>query len=190
MAAVLAGDRDRPVQFSVYSQRSCLFFVIVDKVGPRVCVCTYFCSFLSTSVNLCFCTYLLIVRFLCVENKSVVKYLPRVFLFKFHVFIFHSYLWCLWVYMSSRRRLPDAKTSFCPCYDLFAATVAGCTDTQVRPIMGPSSPLPEIQAIFSPALYPWPWLCPCRPFVNLLNLHQRRFNCPMRWHKRGEGIIT
>lgn len=92
--------------------------------------------------------------------------------------------------MSSRRRLPDAKTSLRPCHELFAATVAGCTDTRVRPITGPSSPLPETRAICSPVPYLWPWSCPCRPFANLRNHRQRRFKCPMRWHRRDEGIIT
>lgn len=103
------------------------------------------------------------------------------------------FLWCLVIFMSSRRRLSDAETSRPRCYERLAATeivvvvVVGCTDTRARPITGPSSPPPETQAIYSPGPYPWPWSCPCRPSAN--QRHRQRFTaCPMRRHRRDEGI--
>lgn len=106
----------------------------------------------------------------------------------FFLFFRSLFLWCPVIYMSSRRRLPDAKTSRRPCYERLAATVAECTDTRVRPITGQSSLLPEIRVIFNPVLYPWPWLCPCRLSANHHKRHQRHFKCLTRWHRKGEGI--
>lgn len=106
------------------------------------------------------------------------------------------FLWCLASYMSSRRRLPDAKTSRPRwCYDQLlspttaAVAAAGCTDTRVRPITGPSSPPQETQAVICSLVpYPWPWSCPCRLSVNHHH-RRRRFKCPMRRFRNGGGIF-
>lgn len=104
------------------------------------------------------------------------------------------FIWCLATYMSSRRRrLPDART---PRHDRWwsssAAALAGCTDTLVRPITGPSSPPapPETRATSSPVPYPWPWSCPCRPSATLRSPPPRRSRCPTRRRRRDEGIYT
>lgn len=105
------------------------------------------------------------------------------------------FLWCLATYMSSRRRLLDAKTSrqrWCYEQRLAATTTAlaaaGCTDTRVRPITGPSSPPRETRAaICSRVPYLWPWSCPCRPSVN--HHHRRRFKFPTRQYRNGGGIF-
>lgn len=116
------------------------------------------------------------------------------FLYKLSIgvssFFRSSFLWCPVTYMSSRRRLPDAKTSRRPCYERVAATVAECTDTRVRPITGQLSPPPGTRATCNPAPYPWQWSCPCRPSANHHNRHRRYFKCPTRWHRKGEGTTN
>lgn len=117
------------------------------------------------------------------------------FFFLYSLPVRYIFIWCLAIYMSSRRRLPDVVKTSRPRYErlLSSATaglvVAGCTDTRVRPITGSSSPpLPETQpAIFSPDLYPWPWSCPCQPSANRRNRRRRCFICPTRRPRRGEG---
>lgn len=107
-------------------------------------------------------------------------------------FVFSLVLWCLAAFMSSRRRLPDAKTPRRPRFyeRLTAALSAGCTDTRARPITGPSSPA-ETRATCSPVPYPWPWSCPCQPPANLRNRRRRLFRTyPTRRRRRDEGTAV
>jgi len=150
--------------------------------GPSTCVCPYLCP-----------PYLLLLLFGPVREKEIGGIISTFPLLHYISLFFRSlFLWCLAIYMSSRRRLSDAKTSR-PCYERLADTIAaGCTDTRARPITGPSSPPPETRpAISSPVPYPWQWSCPCRSSANRQHNHRhlcrRRFRCPTKRRKRDEG---
>lgn len=117
------------------------------------------------------------------------------------------FLWCLVTYMSSRRRrFPDAANTSSrrrPSNRRFyyerwpAARLAGCTDTRVRPITGPSNP-PATRRVTcsSPVLpYPWPWSCPCRSRAAAANPrnHRASIKClptTRRRRTRDEGKLS
>lgn len=116
------------------------------------------------------------------------------------------FLWCLAIYMSSRRRrfLDAANTSSRRrpnrrrfYYELWPATrLAGCTDTRVHPITGASNPPATRQVTCSNPVppYPWPWSCQCRSRAAAANpRHHRDFiKClpTTRRRTRDEGTLS